>query len=214
MTLFRKFRFSRIKRQYENVWLWKDVNIGPHGRYLFTVPVPERPAHWMVSAFSVSPTMGFGMLPTAIQVSTIIVTVDVLLTACEFWWPWAVLHTFSLIHLPIYTYIPKWSFTMMISHQNCTCISYYIHSYYILWVALSETKYKVFLSYIHGSVIFRALVHIKTDHIKCIFVQGFHCWDFKMIRENTCIFWVITNTGYGKLVWDEDAFKIVVVILS
>ncbi|XP_023724230.1 CD109 antigen [Cryptotermes secundus] len=67
LTLFRKFRFNRIKRQYENVWLWKDVNIGPHGRYIFTVPVPERPAHWMVSAFSVSPTMGFGMLPKSIE---------------------------------------------------------------------------------------------------------------------------------------------------
>jgi hypothetical protein len=80
LTLFRKFRFNRVKRQYENVWLWEDVNIGPHGRYLFTVPVPERPAHWMVSAFSVSPTMGFGMLPKSIEVSILIVTVDVLQT--------------------------------------------------------------------------------------------------------------------------------------
>ncbi|XP_069675686.1 CD109 antigen isoform X2 [Periplaneta americana] len=67
LALFRKFRFNRIQRQYENVWLWQDVNIGPHGRYLFTIPVPERPAHWMVSAFSVSPTMGFGMLSKAIE---------------------------------------------------------------------------------------------------------------------------------------------------
>lgn len=29
---FRKFRFNRIQWQYENVWLWKDINIGPHGR--------------------------------------------------------------------------------------------------------------------------------------------------------------------------------------
>jgi hypothetical protein len=85
LTLFRKFRFSRIKRQYENVWLWKDVNIGPHGRYLFTIPVPERPAHWMVSAFSVSPTMGFGMLLKSIEVSLVVVTVVVLLSVCEFW---------------------------------------------------------------------------------------------------------------------------------
>lgn len=29
---FRKYRFSRTNRHYENVWLWKDINIGPHGR--------------------------------------------------------------------------------------------------------------------------------------------------------------------------------------
>jgi hypothetical protein len=84
LTLFRKFRFSRIKRQYENVWLWKDVNIGPQGRYIFTVPVPERPAHWMVSAFSVSPTMGFGMLPKSIEVPVIIVSMDTVLSICKF----------------------------------------------------------------------------------------------------------------------------------
>lgn len=68
LALFRKFRFNRIQRQYENVWLWKDVNIGPHGRYIFNVPVPARPVHWMISAFSMSPSMGFGMLNKAIDV--------------------------------------------------------------------------------------------------------------------------------------------------
>ncbi|XP_067001675.2 CD109 antigen [Anabrus simplex] len=67
LLAFRKFRFSRIQRQYENVWLWKDINIGPHGRYIFDLKVPERPAHWMVSAFSMSPTFGFGMLQKAIE---------------------------------------------------------------------------------------------------------------------------------------------------
>lgn len=67
LALFRKFRFNRVQRQYENVWLWKDVNIGPHGRYIFNVDVPARPAHWMVSAFSMSPTLGFGMLHKAIE---------------------------------------------------------------------------------------------------------------------------------------------------
>lgn len=81
LTLFRKFRFNRIKRQYENVWLWKDVNIGPHGRYLFNLAVPERPAHWMVSAFSVSPTMGFGMLPKSIEVHVVTV-----LSICKFFY--------------------------------------------------------------------------------------------------------------------------------
>lgn len=64
---YRKYRFNRIKRHYDNVWLWKDINIGPHGRYIFSVDVPEIPAYWMVSAFGVSPTMGFGMIQRAIE---------------------------------------------------------------------------------------------------------------------------------------------------
>lgn len=67
LSLFRKYRFNRIQRQYENVWCWKDVNIGPHGRYIFNLDVPPRPVNWMVSAFSISPSMGFGMLYQAIE---------------------------------------------------------------------------------------------------------------------------------------------------
>lgn len=67
VTEFRKYRFNRIKRHYENVWLWKDINIGPHGRFIFSIDVPEIPALWMVSSFSVSPTLGFGMIPRAIE---------------------------------------------------------------------------------------------------------------------------------------------------
>ncbi|XP_071875421.1 macroglobulin complement-related [Bombus fervidus] len=63
---FRKWRFNRLQRQYENVWLWKDINIGPHGRYIFNIDVPRRPVLWMVTAFGMSPSMGFGMLPKAI----------------------------------------------------------------------------------------------------------------------------------------------------
>lgn len=66
--LFRKHRFNRIQRQYENVWLWEDINIGPHGRYIFDLPVPRRPAHWIVSAFSMSHLVGFGMLQKPIEV--------------------------------------------------------------------------------------------------------------------------------------------------
>ncbi|KAI4466576.1 macroglobulin / complement [Holotrichia oblita] len=62
LSLFRKHRYNRIERHYENVWLWKDVNIGPHGRYIFNIPVPSIPVHWIVSAFSMSPSIGFGML--------------------------------------------------------------------------------------------------------------------------------------------------------
>lgn len=64
---FRKYRFNRIQRHYENMWLWKDINIGPHGRYIFNIDVPRRPVHWMITAFSISPTIGFGMIPKAID---------------------------------------------------------------------------------------------------------------------------------------------------
>ncbi|XP_075980863.1 macroglobulin complement-related isoform X2 [Anticarsia gemmatalis] len=67
LSHFRKFRFNRVQRQYDNVWLWRDVNIGPHGRYVFTVDVPQVPAHWTVSAFSMSPSRGVGMLTEPIR---------------------------------------------------------------------------------------------------------------------------------------------------
>ncbi|XP_014295183.1 CD109 antigen [Microplitis demolitor] len=67
LALFRKNRFNRIQRQYDNVWLWKDINIGPHGRKIFNIDVPRRPVHWMVTVFSMSPNRGFGMLPKAIE---------------------------------------------------------------------------------------------------------------------------------------------------
>ncbi|KYN34320.1 hypothetical protein ALC56_11427 [Trachymyrmex septentrionalis] len=63
LAQFRKDRFNRIQRHYENVWLWKDINIGPHGRQIFNLDVPRRPVHWMVTVFSMSPSVGFGMLP-------------------------------------------------------------------------------------------------------------------------------------------------------
>ncbi|XP_012283890.1 CD109 antigen [Orussus abietinus] len=66
LSEFRKRRFNRVQRQYDNAWLWRDVNIGPHGRQIFEVDVPRRPVHWMVTAFGVSPTAGFGMLPRAL----------------------------------------------------------------------------------------------------------------------------------------------------
>ncbi|ODM98885.1 hypothetical protein Ocin01_07797 [Orchesella cincta] len=59
---FKLHRFNRMQRLYENVWLWKDLNIGPHGYNIFSLPVPERPALWMVSSIGVSPTSGFGLL--------------------------------------------------------------------------------------------------------------------------------------------------------
>ncbi|KAK7573777.1 hypothetical protein V9T40_010968 [Parthenolecanium corni] len=67
LYLFRRDRFNKIQRHYENVWLWTDINIGPHGRYIFEIPVPHRPAHWMITAFSMSPSLGFGMLSKPIE---------------------------------------------------------------------------------------------------------------------------------------------------
>lgn len=58
---FKLNRFNRLQRLYDNSWLWKDINIGPHGHFIVTVPVPERPALWMVSSFGVSSKFGFGL---------------------------------------------------------------------------------------------------------------------------------------------------------
>lgn len=38
---FKLHRFNRLQRLYDNTWLWKDINIGPHGHFIVTVPVPE-----------------------------------------------------------------------------------------------------------------------------------------------------------------------------
>ncbi|VVC38101.1 Hypothetical protein CINCED_3A025405 [Cinara cedri] len=64
---FRKFRYNHLQRHYDNVWMWQDINIGPHGRFLFDIDVPHRPAHWMITAFSLSPTNGFGMVKKPIE---------------------------------------------------------------------------------------------------------------------------------------------------
>lgn len=62
LALYRLKRINRLLRMYENSWLWKDINIGPHGHSIFSVPIPEIPTHWVVSAFSVSPKTGFGLV--------------------------------------------------------------------------------------------------------------------------------------------------------
>lgn len=67
LLLFRRRRFNKIQRHYDNVWLWKDVNIGPHGRFIFQIPVPHKPVHWMMTAFSMSQSYGFGMLRKPIE---------------------------------------------------------------------------------------------------------------------------------------------------
>lgn len=64
---FRKRRFNRVQRHYDNEWLWKDINIGPHGRFIFNIDVPRTPVHWMITVFGMSPTNGIGMLPKAVE---------------------------------------------------------------------------------------------------------------------------------------------------
>lgn len=72
LSHFRKFRFNRVQRQYDNVWLWRDVNIGPHGRYVFSVDVPTIPARWTLTAFSMAPAKGLGMLRKPIEYTGIL----------------------------------------------------------------------------------------------------------------------------------------------
>ncbi|KAG1660635.1 CD109 antigen [Nymphon striatum] len=60
---FRLNRYNRLQRLYDNSWLWKDINIGPKGYYLFRVKVPVRPAQWVITGFGMSQKKGFGLLP-------------------------------------------------------------------------------------------------------------------------------------------------------
>lgn len=43
-------------------------DVSPHGHYIFNISVPERPAYWVINAFSMSKHKGFGMIPRTIQV--------------------------------------------------------------------------------------------------------------------------------------------------
>ncbi|CAM1298182.1 Tep6 (predicted) [Pycnogonum litorale] len=67
ITNFRINRYNRLQRLYDNSWLWKDVNIGPHGYYIFREKVPVRPAKWVISGFGMSQKRGFGLLHNSIQ---------------------------------------------------------------------------------------------------------------------------------------------------
>ncbi|OQR76238.1 C3 and PZP alpha-2-macroglobulin domain-containing protein 8-like [Tropilaelaps mercedesae] len=66
---FRMFRTNRYLLQFTNSWLWKDINIGSLGRYIFTLPVPDVPSQWMISAFGMTEATGFGILTKPISVS-------------------------------------------------------------------------------------------------------------------------------------------------
>ena len=67
----RLHRINRLERIYEDNWLWKDINIGPLGHYIFTVKLPSVISTWSVNAFSMSPFHGIGMLKDSIEISNI-----------------------------------------------------------------------------------------------------------------------------------------------
>ncbi|XP_022694685.1 CD109 antigen-like [Varroa jacobsoni] len=67
---FRMFRTNRYLLQYTNSWLWKDINIGSLGRYIFTLPVPDVPTQWMISAFGMTEATGFGILTKPLSFSS------------------------------------------------------------------------------------------------------------------------------------------------
>lgn len=68
---FRLYRTNRLQRLYENSWMWKDINIGPLGYYIFNAPVPNSPASWTVTAFGMSVSHGFGLQSANIQFSSV-----------------------------------------------------------------------------------------------------------------------------------------------
>ena len=57
LVQYRLKRINRFLRMYENSWLWKDINIGPHGHSIFRVQIPEIPTHFFRSFPSVLKTV-------------------------------------------------------------------------------------------------------------------------------------------------------------
>ncbi|XP_054709212.1 CD109 antigen-like [Uloborus diversus] len=67
---YQRTRINRIQKMYENAWIWKDINIGPLGHYIFNIPVPSVPTSWIITAFGMNSANGFGLLPHPIQFSS------------------------------------------------------------------------------------------------------------------------------------------------
>lgn len=67
ITKFEMYRRNRIDRHYTNTWLWKDVNIGPLGRHIFSMPVLDIPTEWKISAFGVGESSGFEIMSNSIS---------------------------------------------------------------------------------------------------------------------------------------------------
>ncbi|XP_035217287.1 CD109 antigen-like isoform X3 [Stegodyphus dumicola] len=66
---FQRTRINRIKKMYDNTWMWRDVNIGPLGHYIFNIPVPAAPTSWIITAFGMNSANGFGLLQSPVQFS-------------------------------------------------------------------------------------------------------------------------------------------------
>lgn len=70
-TSDRLHRFNRLQGLYEDNWLWRDVNIGPNGYYIFTVPLPTVVSTWSIGAFSMSGQHGIGIMREPMEVSSL-----------------------------------------------------------------------------------------------------------------------------------------------
>ncbi|XP_042896102.1 CD109 antigen isoform X6 [Parasteatoda tepidariorum] len=66
---FHRIRINRIQKMYDSSWLWKDINIGPLGHYIFNIPVPSIPTTWIINAFGMNSGQGFGLLSQPVQFS-------------------------------------------------------------------------------------------------------------------------------------------------
>ncbi|CAG2105524.1 unnamed protein product [Medioppia subpectinata] len=71
LVQFRMSRTNRLQRLYDNTWLWKDINIGPLGYFIFKIPVTNAPVTWIVNAFGMSSTSGFGIQQSNIEYSSV-----------------------------------------------------------------------------------------------------------------------------------------------
>ncbi|GBN47190.1 CD109 antigen [Araneus ventricosus] len=66
---FHRKRLNRLERMYHSSWIWKDINIGPRGYTIFSVPVPSLPTTWLLGAYGINNGQGFGMLASPVQFS-------------------------------------------------------------------------------------------------------------------------------------------------
>ncbi|XP_055936007.1 CD109 antigen-like isoform X2 [Argiope bruennichi] len=69
MAEFYRKRLNRLERMYHSSWIWEDINIGPRGYTIFSVPVPSLPTTWLLGAYGMNRAQGFGMLPSPVQFS-------------------------------------------------------------------------------------------------------------------------------------------------
>lgn len=70
-TKYRINRINRVQWFYEDNWLWKDVNIGPLGHYIFNVRLPSLVSTWHVNAFSMSPFHGINIMKAPLEISNV-----------------------------------------------------------------------------------------------------------------------------------------------